>query len=81
MKIVKNARNDDYQRAKREIDILKTINSQYIVEYFDSYFATDEFYIVMKFYGVFFKILSKKVINNFILIIHLIIIRMVLYVK
>ena len=52
MKIVKNARNEDYQRAKREIDILKIMKSPYIVEYFDSYFATDEFYIVMKFYEV-----------------------------
>ena len=52
MKIVKNARNDDYQRARREIEILKTINSKFIVEYFDSYYASDEFYIVMKFYEV-----------------------------
>ena len=52
MKIVKNARNDDYQRARREIEILKTINSKFIVEYFYSYYASDEFYIVMKFYEV-----------------------------
>ena len=51
LKIIKNIDKNDINKYEKESKILSSLNSKYIVKYYDSYFENDNYYILMEYAG------------------------------